>query len=252
MSTQIVIFPFRKAENDAVEVRTLNHEDGTTWFVLRDVLEAMDTATTRQEAITSIEQGLGDGVVDSIPILDRLGREQQITIIAESAATYLVSRSNTEAGRKLNRFIHTEVLPQIRRTGRYVPANVPVIDLQERKVALAERVLSIAQQHEDEVLRVLALDSVKNALMLESPERKETGSGFFQAYDVLESLGYAPKDIQASCSRVGKALKKAYLQDTGEAPKTVLRVVHGASRATCVYPRSWFERAKDVVGTGAA
>jgi hypothetical protein len=42
-----------------------------------------------------------------------------VIAIAEAAVTYLVARSNTEIGRRLNRFIHTEVLPAIREKGFY-------------------------------------------------------------------------------------------------------------------------------------
>jgi prophage antirepressor-like protein len=96
------------------------------WFILRDLLEAMQSKTTTTAAIESIEQGLGKGFVNDIP-LQTAGGIQNIIIIAEPAATYLLSRSNTEKGRKLNRFIHIEVLPAIRKTGRYeAPAPVPV------------------------------------------------------------------------------------------------------------------------------
>lgn len=52
-------------------------------------------------------------------IRDALGRMQPTFICAEPAVTFLVSRSNTEDGRRLNRFIHTEVLPALRKTGKY-------------------------------------------------------------------------------------------------------------------------------------
>jgi prophage antirepressor-like protein len=98
------------------DVRAIANDD--MWFVLKDVLEAMETSTTTTASISSIEQGLGKGFVNDIP-LQTVGGVQNVTIIHEAAATYLVSRSNTEQGRRLNRWIHTEVLPSIRKTGSY-------------------------------------------------------------------------------------------------------------------------------------
>lgn len=95
----------------------------------------MGTSTTRQEAVESIKQGLGEGVVNSIP-LPTAGGMQQILIVAESAATYLVSRSNTEQGRKLNRFIHMEVLPALRKTGTYTVPSTNDQPLTTYKLAL--------------------------------------------------------------------------------------------------------------------
>lgn len=96
-------------------------QDGNPWFVLRDILSAMGSTTRPADALSVVKEVLGDGVVNDYSIVDSLGRNQQVTIVSEAAATYLVARSNTEAGRKLNRFLHVEVLPQIRRTGTYSP-----------------------------------------------------------------------------------------------------------------------------------
>lgn len=111
--------------------------NGDPWFVLRDLLDAMESKTSTNNAIESIKQGLGEGYSNGIP-LETSGGIQEITIVAEAGATYLVSRSNTDTGRRLNRFLHAEVLPAIRKTGRYETQNVP----------LAEETLSQAQYHD--------------------------------------------------------------------------------------------------------
>lgn len=103
---------------ESKSIRTIANEQGEPWFVLRDVLIAMGSTTRPAEAITAIAGGLGDGVVADYP-LQTAGGPQKSTIISGSAVTYLLSRSNTEQGRKLSRFIHVEVLPALRRTGQY-------------------------------------------------------------------------------------------------------------------------------------
>ena len=120
------------------EIRVTD-QNGDPWFILRDLLEAMETSTPVTVAIESIKQGLGDGFNNVIPILDSLRREQNATIVAESAATYLLSRSNTEKGRELNRFIHVDVLPSIRKTGSY---NTPITP-GEQAVRIAQETMRL-------------------------------------------------------------------------------------------------------------
>lgn len=118
--SNLSVFKFEESK----DVRTLTDErDGSAWFVLKDVLQAMDRKGTRSnEAKASIDDGLGDGYVKTVP-LQTAGGKQNTIIINEPAVTFLVSRSNTEAGKKLNRWIHAEVIPSIRKTGSY---SVPV------------------------------------------------------------------------------------------------------------------------------
>lgn len=114
--SNLSVFKFEESK----EVRTMTDDrDGSVWFVLRDVLKAMGTSTPVNVAKATIEDVFGDGYNVVTPIQDSLGRTQNVTIISEPAATFLVSRSNTETGKKLNRWIHAEVIPAIRKTGSY-------------------------------------------------------------------------------------------------------------------------------------
>ncbi|MGI9142829.1 MAG: BRO-N domain-containing protein [Fluviibacter sp.] len=110
---------------DDKQIRSITDENGEPWFVLGDVLSAMGSTTTVTAAKSDIEDGLGDGLVTSIPILDRLGRRQNTHIINESAVTFLLAQSRTDAGKRLNRQIHTEILPSIRKTGSYMVPQIP-------------------------------------------------------------------------------------------------------------------------------
>lgn len=92
--------------------------DGEPWFVLKDVLSAIHTKTHTTEIISSIKQGLGEGYVKNVPLQTNGGMQPTI-IVAEPAVTYTISRSNTEQARRLNRLLHGEILPEIRKTGGY-------------------------------------------------------------------------------------------------------------------------------------
>ncbi len=151
----IVPFAFQLDES-VVEIRTICNELGDPWFVLRDILSATKSSTTVTAAKSSIEQALGEGLVADIP-LETAGGTQTATIVAEAGATFLVSRSTTEAGKRLNRFIHLEVLPQIRKTGQYA-----------RKLSPAEMI--IQQGH---IMLALEQEQIRQAAMQRQLEQRQ-------------------------------------------------------------------------------
>ena len=124
--TDLTLFTFESHELRIVD------QAGEPWFVLKDVLSAMGTTRTTAQAIASIKHHLGEGYINDIPLQTK-GGMQPTTIAAEPAVTFLVSRGNTDDSRRLNRFIHVEALPSIRKTGGYsinpapTPTAAPVV-----------------------------------------------------------------------------------------------------------------------------
>lgn len=88
-----------------------------TWFVLPDVLRALDTSTPTTVAVQTIREGMGDGVIVVKPIPDARGRVQETTLITWGAAAFLVSNSRTEKGRRLNMYIFQYALQRMRKDG---------------------------------------------------------------------------------------------------------------------------------------
>jgi len=158
MQNQLIHFSF-----NTKEVRVTD-QNGNEWFILRDLLDAMESKTTTTAAVESIKQGLGEVFVNDIP-LQTAGGMQQVIIVAESAATYLLSRSNTDKGRELNRFIHVEVLPSIRKTGKYEVKN----DIDELEtlgkmiIALSEERKRVRKLEEESKKTIERLDQIETA-----------------------------------------------------------------------------------------
>ena len=65
--------------------------DGTPWFVLRDLLDAIQTTTPTSAAVASIKAGLGESEASFIPITTT-GGTQTVTVISEFALYYLLIR----------------------------------------------------------------------------------------------------------------------------------------------------------------
>jgi prophage antirepressor-like protein len=105
----LTVFEFKSNDVRILEI------NGEYWFVLTDILQALGSATTVSHAKSVLLNTFGDGVVNVIPILDSMEREQKVVIINESATTFLISRSRTELGKSMTRWIHQEVLPSIRK-----------------------------------------------------------------------------------------------------------------------------------------
>ena len=155
------IVPF---QFETKNIRSVSDAIGEPWFVLRDILDAIQSKTKTTDAIESVEQGLGKGFVNDVP-LETQGGIQSVMIVSEAAVTYLLSRSNTEQGRKLNRFIHVEVLPAIRKTGTYAkePQAALVLRTATDMVALAH-LFGLTGNH-----ALLSADRATNTLTGVSP-----------------------------------------------------------------------------------
>ena len=100
------------------EIRIIRDSNNKLWFVLIDLLKSLNTSTTVTAAKSSINQGLGEGLVRDQPLLTE-GGIQQVICISKEATLYLVAKSNTDTGFKLRRYIYLEVLPEIEETGGY-------------------------------------------------------------------------------------------------------------------------------------
>lgn len=92
--------------------------DGEPWLVGKDVAEALGYTNPRKaldDHVDPEDKMQGDGVT----IRDSIGREQHPTIINESGLYSLVLSSKLPTARKFRRWVTSEVLPSIRKTGGY-------------------------------------------------------------------------------------------------------------------------------------
>lgn len=115
----------------AVRVITRNNQP---WFVASDVCQALGYSNSRKAVADHLDDD-EKGVTTS----DTLGGKQQLTIISESGLYALVLRSRKPEARKFAKWVTSEVLPSIRKTGGY---GQPAYDPDQ--IALAHRAAVIA------------------------------------------------------------------------------------------------------------
>ena len=83
-------------------------------FVAKDVAQALGYADT----VNAIKQ-FCRGVVKHHPIVDALGRTQEVRVIEEPDVYRLIFGSKLESAQKFQDWVFEEVLPAIRETGKY-------------------------------------------------------------------------------------------------------------------------------------
>jgi prophage antirepressor-like protein len=101
-------------------VRIATDEHGEPWFVLRDLCAVLGTRNVADVAARLDDDMKGIGSIDT------LGGPQQMTTVTEAGMYEVIVRSDSESARPFRRWITTEVLPGIRRTGSY---GAPSFDL---------------------------------------------------------------------------------------------------------------------------
>ena len=93
--------------------------NGEPWLVGKDVAEDLGY----NEPNKAIVRHVDEDDRTKYPIIDNLGRTQESWIINESGFYSLLLRSKLPEAKKFKRWVTSEVLPQIRKTGGYIPVN---------------------------------------------------------------------------------------------------------------------------------
>lgn len=88
--------------------------DSEPWFVLADVCKALELSTPARVA-----ERLDDDEVSQTHITDTIGRKQEMTIINESGLYSVILRSDKPQAKPFRKWVTSEVLPTIRKTGSY-------------------------------------------------------------------------------------------------------------------------------------
>ncbi len=131
------IIPFDFGDN---LVRVHKTDDSSFWFVAKDVCQVLDLSNT-SKAIDSLDED-EKGVTNSYT----LGGQQSMSIISESGLYSLIFRSRKPEAKKFRKWVTSEVLPSLRKTGTYecVPAPAPTSCLPDATLYLKPNLRSTA------------------------------------------------------------------------------------------------------------
>ena len=115
------------------EIRSMTI-DGEPYFVGKDVAAALGYSNTRKALIDHVDDEDRTG---GVTIRDSIGREQKPTIINESGMYSLILSSKLEGAKRFKRWVTSEVLPSIRKTGAFATDSAAA-ELKARELRVKE------------------------------------------------------------------------------------------------------------------
>lgn len=98
-------------------VRVIEDENGNPWFVAKDVCKILEIEKYRDAVNRLDEDERGSEIVDTP------GGPQTMTTLSESGLYALVFRSRKPEAKIFSKWVRSEVLPAIRRTGQYTSSS---------------------------------------------------------------------------------------------------------------------------------
>ena len=127
------------------EIRTMTDEKGEVFFVGKDVATTLGYSDSRKAIRVHVDEE--DKGVDEMATP---GGKQKVILINESGLYSLVLSSKLPQAKAFKRWVTSEVLPQIRKTGGYIPTRD-----EKGKELSPEEVLARAHQIVGRTLRLL-------------------------------------------------------------------------------------------------
>ena len=195
------------------ELRTAEH-NGETWFCLADICRPLGIVSQ------DVRERLKKDRVVTIHHTDKLGRPKDMLFVDESNLYRALFQSRKPEAERFTDWVTEEVLPSIRKTGRY----------ENRPMTVAENLAAQAQLLVEQEKRIARIEQrVETALTaIARPsgdtwveDMKEAIAGYCRATGLTEPAGrgrlYAMLDREASCSTDARLRRlRQRRKETGE------------------------------------
>jgi prophage antirepressor-like protein len=122
------------------QIRTVEI-DGEIYFVGKDVTEILGYSNPRKAIIDHVDE---EDKTDGVTIRDSIGREQNPVCINESGLYSLILSSKMPNAKKFKRWVTSEVLPTLRKTGSYEMPNMStemkaILMIDQKQVKMEQR-----------------------------------------------------------------------------------------------------------------
>ena len=150
MKTEIQIF----TSEVFGEIRTCQ-VNNQIMFVGKDVAMALGYANTRKAVLDHVDK---EDREDGVTIRDAIGRDQKATFINESGLYSLILSSKLPQAKAFKHWVTAEVLPQIRRTGGYIPthaadgSDLSAVEILHRADAIVGNTLRLLNEPAEDTL----------------------------------------------------------------------------------------------------
>lgn len=178
------------------ELRTAEH-NGETWFCLADICKPLGIRA--KDCKLRLKK---DGV-DTIDLTDAMGRMQGTLFVNEGNLYRAIFQSRKPEAERFTDWVTEEVLPSIRKTGRYENRPMTVAEnlaAQAQLLVEQEKRIERIEQRMETALTAIARPSADTWV----PDMAEAMKRYCQATGLTEPVGrgrlYAMLDREANCS----------------------------------------------------
>lgn len=192
--------------------------DGEPYFVGKEVAQILGYGNPRQALISNV-----DDEDKGVHSMDTLGGKQNLTVINESGLYSLILGSKLPKAKAFKRWVTSDILPSIRKTGSYSITDNTYSDADKvllkiiKAESVEERALAVSEYHE------IVVKPLENKIEEQKPivavaEKRISNKGCYSITDITKSLelkkGYITKWAKAKgflhqcISEVNKAGEK--------------------------------------------
>lgn len=182
------------------QVRTVTIDD-EPWFAGKDVAAALGYSNTKDALARHVDTDDKRGSRITTP-----SGTQEMTIINESGLYSLILSSKLPTAKKFKRWVTSEVLPAIRKTGGYIPAASDMSDEEIMAKALLIGKRTIEQQKE----RIKALEADKDRM-----RPKEIFADAVATSNTSILIGDLAKILKGNGINIGQKRLFAWMRDHG-------------------------------------
>lgn len=192
--------------NEFGQIRTIN-KNGEPWFVGKDVAVALGYKDT----VNALKAHVDDEDKGGWQITTPYGT-QEMTIINESGLYSLVMSSKLPTAKQFKRWVTSEVLPSIRKTGQYKTPQKAMSDYQSmmaatrrknadiREALILERMANQYEGTYKQVLHAHATKVLTGEFLLPLPKLEQKT---FSAEEIGEKLGISAHKVGQLANRAG-------------------------------------------------
>ena len=162
-------------------VRTVQLNNQPYW-VLKDVCAVLGISNSRMTA-----ERLEDDEVSQTDIIDSLGRSQSTSVITESGLYAVILRSDKPNAKEFRKWVTSEVLPAIRKTGAYL-TDEKAYDITHNPQSLADLLLQAGEQLKQK--EIIIQEMKPKALFADAVSSSKTSILIGQLAKILTQNGY--------------------------------------------------------------
>ena len=203
------------------DIRTMNNEKGETFFVGKDVAEALGYAKPQNAIAKHV-----DDEDKSTASIQGTAYGTRVIVINESGLYALILSSKLPQAKVFKRWVTSEVLPAIRKTGHYELTSTELMQLAGKAEYCDEVLARVSCFTTTQIAKELSMTvhDLTRLLMERGVMYKQTGQ--YMLYADYARKGYAKNRTHTHYDAEGELHTRTYLVWTEEGRRFIHRICH--------------------------